>query len=252
MIKLYEGMSFIPKNIAGCTLIEIIHKNTFFILPGDIYHIPVGLDHQEIFTNIIIHTGTSSIMTVNYIETYSSNDRMGVLSYREFENVDATQQRILESQIYEIYPPFRIKEYFDGVFVCIKLECLADKSTFPEYIVFDGMHKRLQNCASVYKAYADESKNMFSIVAKAFIYRFVPMSVCGYLFRFKIWKDIETIHFIAYPTTDNELEIECIDQLKPSREEISIHITEFNLSGGFIRVNGCRIGVCHELDGNVK
>jgi len=249
MIRLYEGMSFIPKSIPGCTLVEIVHKNTFSMLPGDMYHIPVRLDHQQIFTNIITHTGTPSIMTVNYIETYCENDRMGVLSYREFEDVDATKQRVLESHIYEIHPPFSIKEYFDGVFVFIKLECLDDRNTLPGYSVFDGMHQRLQGYASVYKAYADASRSMFSIVAKQFMYRFMPRSMHGYSFRFRIWKDADTVYFIAQPATDEELEIECMHQLKPSREKMHISATDFNLNGGFVRVNACRIGVCQELDG---
>lgn len=244
MLRLYEGMIFLPSSPPECTFVQIIHLKTIRILPGENYNIPVCLSCQPVFDNLYIHTGRSSLMTVNYIQTYASEERGGILSYREFQDIEVTRQRILKSEIYEVYPPFSIREYFDGTFLFLKLEELFEEGVISKYEVYSERNERMEGRGSIYKIYPDRRYNQeYVVFGEGFICRFEPRCVLACPFYFKFWSVEETVYFVAKPR-DRVLKVECpgLVSSDTSKGTISLPLDQFDKKGGFLCVGDHSLG----------
>ncbi|AFN83012.1 hypothetical protein EROM_050800 [Encephalitozoon romaleae SJ-2008] len=238
MLRLYEGMIFVPYSPPECTFVQIIHRKTIRILPGEKYNIPVCLNCRPVFDNIYVHTGESSLMTVNYIQTYTSEEGRGILSYREFQDIKVTRQKILRSEIYEVYPPFSIREYFDGTFLFLKLEELFEEGAIKKYEVYSERNERLKGNGSIYKIYPDRRYDQeYVILGEEFVFRFQSRCVFACPFYFNFWAAEETVYFVA-KARNRVLEVECpgLASSDTSKGMISLPLDQFNKQGRFLYI----------------
>ncbi|KAG5859695.1 hypothetical protein KMI_05g08780 [Encephalitozoon hellem] len=249
MLRLYEGTIFLPSSPPECTFVQIIHRKTTRILPGEKYNIPVCLGCQAVFDNLYIHTGSPSLMTVNYIQTYVSEKRQGILSYREFQDIEVTREKVLKSEIYEVHPPFTIREYFDGTFLFLKLEELFGEEEIRRYEVYSERNERVEEKGSVYRIYPDRRYDQeYVIFGEGFVYRFEPRCVAACPFYFKFWRAEETIYFVAKPK-NTVLKVECPELVSSdtSNGTISLPFDQFDEQGGFLCVGDYRLGYSSEF-----
>ncbi|KMV66135.1 hypothetical protein M970_050770 [Encephalitozoon cuniculi EcunIII-L] len=249
MLRLYEGMVFLPSCPPDCTFVQIIHHETIEVQPGEEYPIPVFLSYQAVFANLCIHEGKASLMTVNYIQAYTSSEENGVLSYREFQGVEITKQRTLKSEIYEVLPPFGIREYFDGAFLFFRLEKLFGGDEVKGYELHSEKNEYIERRGSIYKAYPGSRHSLeYSISGENFMYRFRSRCVSGCPFHFRLWSASDVVYFTARPQ-NSILEVECpgIMTSDTSKGTISIPLDQLRRQGGFLCVGGYRIGFLPEF-----
>lgn len=251
MLRLYEGTIFLPKPVPECSLVEIVHHSTARILPGEKYHVPVHLALHQAFDNLCVHYGKATLMTVNYIQTYRSKDEPGILSYREFHGTEITRQRILSSDVYEVLPPFRIREWFDGSFLLFDLEELFVRDEARKYKLYSERNECIEKQGSVYKVYPDRNHRLeYVVFGEDFIYRFESRTTSGYPFRFRIWTTPDAVHLTAKPTGE-ALQIECpgVVESDTSKGTLSIPLEQFVSAGGFVSIGTHRIGLLSSLMG---
>ena len=53
-------------------------------------------------------------MTVNYLKICKCKEDAGRLSDREFQNAEVDKQVTLKTEVYGIFAPFNVEEYFDA------------------------------------------------------------------------------------------------------------------------------------------
>lgn len=188
-------------------------------------------------------------MTVNYIQSYSFEEKRGILSYREFEGIEVTKQKILKSEIYEVLPPFRIQEYFDGTFLFLKLEELFGEGKIDEYELYSERNERMEKKGSVYRVYPDKRYDQeYVIFGKGFIYRLRPGCVFACPFYFKFWSTSSMVYFVARPRS-GVLKVECpgLIESDTSKGTIGIPPESLDRQGGFLCVGSHRVGFSPEF-----
>lgn len=248
MLRLYEGTIFSPRPVPKCTLVEIIHRTTVTIPSTEPYLVPVHLCHQMVSDNLCLQEGERSLMTVSYIRTYMSTENRGVLSYREFRGVQITRQEVLESEVYEVAPPFEIEEYFDGTFLFIRLTCLFTNE-IGSYRLYGSGDECIECRGSVYRIYPHRGGvSEYTVAGAGFVYRFRPRTPSEYPFRFGYQIESDRIH-LSIESKGAALQIECPDPVDAgshvrsdsSMGGVTMVLDEFVRRGSFLYVDMHRI-----------
>jgi hypothetical protein len=198
MHKLYEGTILVLKNVPECDVVEISYMDTVRMDPLETYHIPATLQSYEMADNLCLREGSSRLMTIRYLKSVAVQKSEGILGYREFGDVEITREKVLESEIYEVDPPFRIEEYYDGLFLYFRITELFSGNEIGDY-KFHSRGSELVTChGPIYKICPDRSCAMeYVIYNEGFIYRFTPAVLIEYPFAYKFWNTPEKLYFQA-------------------------------------------------------
>jgi hypothetical protein len=249
MHRLYEGALLPLRSIPECDTVEISYMDTVHIHPQEAYYIPVTLQHHRVADNLSLREGVPRLMTIRYLKTTPTKKSEGILGYREFEEIEITRQKTLESEIYEVGPPFRIEEFYDGLLLYFRVTELFAGGEIGEYSFYSEKNELVACTNSVYRVYPDKGGVLeYVIYNESFIYRFEPAVVLEYPFSYKFWHSSGRLYFLA-KAGGKVLEIECpnlqdegiVVKSDTSKGPLEFGMDDFLANYRHIFVQGCRL-----------
>lgn len=152
-------------------IVEVVYREREQFPPTYRYYVDPIWNTTRHALNHLTHTFETSKLVVNYIKKVKCSDKTGLLRFREFNQVELEKNVIVNYDVYNVLPPFRLEEYYDGIFLFIIFHDIKINIA----ISINGIVCKISN--NIYKCKFNSGDKDVLISGKQFVIHFTPVSL---------------------------------------------------------------------------